>query len=150
MLASSSQPDEHVKLALLRNFEFKLPLAWLLATPSAVAAERNCGTQGRRAGGRVHQQAAPALQPMAEPAAGGFVAAGRVDRTAGAERRGLDFRGVTRDFSSRQRKTPDICSSGVMKNRQPRISNCCRYPQAPGRVPAPEQLLAPEPEPVPV
>src|SRR6202023_2458914 len=28
--ASSSQPDEHVKLALLRNFEFKLPLQWLL------------------------------------------------------------------------------------------------------------------------
>jgi len=38
--ASSTQPDEHVKLALLRNFEFKLPLAWLLATPSAVPAER--------------------------------------------------------------------------------------------------------------
>jgi hypothetical protein len=33
--ASSSQPDEHVKLALLRNFEFKLPLAWLLANPAA-------------------------------------------------------------------------------------------------------------------
>jgi hypothetical protein len=33
VLASSAQPDEHVKVALLRNFEFKLPLAWLLATP---------------------------------------------------------------------------------------------------------------------
>jgi hypothetical protein len=33
-LASLVQPDEHVKLALLRNFEFKLPLTWLLATPS--------------------------------------------------------------------------------------------------------------------
>ncbi len=32
-LASSSQPDDHVKIALLRNFEFKLPLVWLLATP---------------------------------------------------------------------------------------------------------------------
>src|ERR1700730_15311358 len=41
--ASSSQPDEHVKLALLRNFEFKLPLAWLLATPSAAPAERKAG-----------------------------------------------------------------------------------------------------------
>jgi hypothetical protein len=40
MTASSSQPDEHVKLALLRNFEFKVPLAWLLATPSAAPAER--------------------------------------------------------------------------------------------------------------
>jgi hypothetical protein len=37
--ASSSQPDEHAKLALLRNFEFKLPLTWLLATPSAVPAQ---------------------------------------------------------------------------------------------------------------
>jgi alpha-amylase/alpha-mannosidase (GH57 family) len=33
VLTSSSQPDDHVKLALLRNFEFKLPLVWLLATP---------------------------------------------------------------------------------------------------------------------
>ncbi len=33
VLASSLQPDDHVKLALLRNFEFKLPLVWLLATP---------------------------------------------------------------------------------------------------------------------
>jgi hypothetical protein len=39
VLVSSSQPAEHVKLAILRNFEFKLPLAWLLSTPSAVAAE---------------------------------------------------------------------------------------------------------------
>ena len=35
VLASSVQPDEHVKVALLRNFEFKVPLAWLLATPSS-------------------------------------------------------------------------------------------------------------------
>jgi alpha-amylase/alpha-mannosidase (GH57 family) len=40
-LASSAQPDEHVKVALLRNFEFKVPLIWLLATPnSAPGAER--------------------------------------------------------------------------------------------------------------
>jgi len=36
-----------VKLALLRNFEFKMPLVWLLATPSAGpvdrAAERKAG-----------------------------------------------------------------------------------------------------------
>jgi alpha-amylase/alpha-mannosidase (GH57 family) len=47
VMASSSQPEEHVKLALLRNFEFKLPLVWLLATPSAGpvdrAAERKAG-----------------------------------------------------------------------------------------------------------
>ncbi len=35
----SSAPDEHVRLALLRNFEFKLPLAWLLATPSTGSAQ---------------------------------------------------------------------------------------------------------------
>ena len=34
VLASSARPDEHVKVALLRNFEFKVPLAWLLATPN--------------------------------------------------------------------------------------------------------------------
>jgi alpha-amylase/alpha-mannosidase (GH57 family) len=34
-LATSSQSDDSVKVALLRNFEFKLPLAWLLATPAA-------------------------------------------------------------------------------------------------------------------
>ncbi|HKT87113.1 MAG TPA: glycoside hydrolase family 57 protein [Candidatus Sulfotelmatobacter sp.] len=40
ILASSSHPDEHVKLALVRNFEFKVPLAWLLATPSNTPPER--------------------------------------------------------------------------------------------------------------
>lgn len=40
ILASSSNPDEHFKLALLRNFEFKLPLAWLLATPTNTPLER--------------------------------------------------------------------------------------------------------------
>src|SRR5215813_9084529 len=34
VLASSAQPDEHMKIALLRNFEFKVPLSWLLAVPS--------------------------------------------------------------------------------------------------------------------
>jgi hypothetical protein len=34
-LASSKKSDEDVKVALHRNFEFKLPLAWLLATPAA-------------------------------------------------------------------------------------------------------------------
>jgi hypothetical protein len=40
VIASSSDGNDQVKLALLRNFEFKLPLAWLLATPSASPAER--------------------------------------------------------------------------------------------------------------
>ena len=30
---TSEQTSEEVKVALLRNFEFKLPLAWLLAKP---------------------------------------------------------------------------------------------------------------------
>jgi hypothetical protein len=34
-LASSSRPAGEVGLALVRNFEFKLPLAWLLAAPAA-------------------------------------------------------------------------------------------------------------------
>ncbi len=37
-MATSGQPSEEVKVALLRNFEFKLPLAWLLAKPVASAA----------------------------------------------------------------------------------------------------------------
>ena len=44
VLASAAEPNEHVKLALLRNFEFKVPLLWLLATPSTnPAAERKPG-----------------------------------------------------------------------------------------------------------
>jgi alpha-amylase/alpha-mannosidase (GH57 family) len=39
-LAASANSDGSAKLALLRNFEFKLPLAWLLATPSATPADR--------------------------------------------------------------------------------------------------------------
>jgi alpha-amylase/alpha-mannosidase (GH57 family) len=34
-LASSKRSHEDVKIVLRRNFEFKLPLAWLLATPAA-------------------------------------------------------------------------------------------------------------------
>ena len=45
-LASSAHPEDHAKLALLRNFEFKLPLAWLLATP---ARRRTPGSDSRTA-----------------------------------------------------------------------------------------------------
>jgi len=37
-LASSAQSDDSAKVALLRNFEFKLPLTWLLATPASAPA----------------------------------------------------------------------------------------------------------------
>jgi len=40
VVASTTQADENVKVALLRNFEFKLPLAWLLATPNPATTER--------------------------------------------------------------------------------------------------------------
>jgi len=40
VLASSEKTDEHVAVALLRNFEFKLPLAWLLAVPSVTPTEQ--------------------------------------------------------------------------------------------------------------
>src|SRR5262249_35093066 len=46
VLASVTQPDEHVKIALLRNFEFKVPLNWLLAVPadgSEKASEQKSG-----------------------------------------------------------------------------------------------------------
>jgi alpha-amylase/alpha-mannosidase (GH57 family) len=35
--ATASNSNENAKLALLRNFEFRLPLRWLLATPAATA-----------------------------------------------------------------------------------------------------------------
>jgi alpha-amylase/alpha-mannosidase (GH57 family) len=38
VLASSSKPEVEAKVALLKNFEFKLPLSWLLANPGAEAA----------------------------------------------------------------------------------------------------------------
>jgi hypothetical protein len=37
VLASSTHPDDAAKLALFRNFEFQLPLIWLLANPAATA-----------------------------------------------------------------------------------------------------------------
>ena len=37
LLASSAKPDDSAKAALLRNFEFKLPLVWLLDVPETVA-----------------------------------------------------------------------------------------------------------------
>ena len=50
VLASSAQPEESVKVALQRNFEFKLPLSWLLASPSNVqTGERKPGGAGSAA-----------------------------------------------------------------------------------------------------
>ena len=43
-LATSERPSEEAKIALLRNFEFKLPLAWLLAKPVASANTPGKGT----------------------------------------------------------------------------------------------------------
>ncbi len=41
LLASAAQPDEHAKLALFRNFEFKAPLAWMLtAAPSDKSSKK--------------------------------------------------------------------------------------------------------------
>jgi alpha-amylase/alpha-mannosidase (GH57 family) len=47
-LATSSHSDESAKVALLRNFEFKLPLTWLLAT--SVAGERTIEHKSSAAG----------------------------------------------------------------------------------------------------
>ena len=44
-LASSAEPSNEVKVVLFRNFEFKLPLAWLLANPpSSVPAAGKIST----------------------------------------------------------------------------------------------------------
>jgi alpha-amylase/alpha-mannosidase (GH57 family) len=39
VLASAAKSDENTKLALLRNFEFKLPLSWMLAIPTTSPAQ---------------------------------------------------------------------------------------------------------------
>jgi alpha-amylase/alpha-mannosidase (GH57 family) len=50
-LASSTRADDNANVALLRNFEFKLPLAWLLAAsaaPPEQKGEANAGQQAER------------------------------------------------------------------------------------------------------
>jgi len=44
-LASSAKLDDGAKAALVRNFEFKLPLTWLLATPVATGASPDQKTE---------------------------------------------------------------------------------------------------------
>jgi alpha-amylase/alpha-mannosidase (GH57 family) len=46
VMASSSRPQEGVRLALLKNFEFKLPLAWLLAAPGESASSAGFAEAG--------------------------------------------------------------------------------------------------------
>jgi len=45
-LASSDQPDDQAAVALLRNFEFRLPLQWLLAVPLESVTARTGGNSG--------------------------------------------------------------------------------------------------------
>jgi alpha-amylase/alpha-mannosidase (GH57 family) len=45
--------DESMKVALLRNFEFKLPLMWLLATPNPPATERKSSAAPAAATGKL-------------------------------------------------------------------------------------------------
>ena len=122
VLASSTQPEEHVKLALLRNFEFKLPLAWLLATPTAGpvdrAAERKAGAVAVAATSKLQAS----LQPVEKPSACRFVAGGGMDRIAGGQRRGVDFRGV-KDFL-KSKKKPETLVSGRFFGEPERIT--CR------------------------
>ena len=57
-LASSVKPDDLAKLALLRNFEFKLPLAWLLATPVPAADPTPSQKPGQKAAQKSDQKTA--------------------------------------------------------------------------------------------
>jgi hypothetical protein len=41
---ASSKADENAKLALVRNFEFRLPLTWLLATPGTSVTSGSSGS----------------------------------------------------------------------------------------------------------
>jgi hypothetical protein len=44
--AASSKGEEGAKAALVRNFEFRLPLSWLLAAPSSAAGSQPAGEKG--------------------------------------------------------------------------------------------------------
>ena len=44
--ASSSKNDESARVALVRNFEFRLPLSWLLASPGSSATESTASAGG--------------------------------------------------------------------------------------------------------
>ncbi len=45
-LAGSDRPDDQVAVALLRNFEFKIPLGWLQAFPTGSASQNSNGAPG--------------------------------------------------------------------------------------------------------
>ena len=45
-LAGSDRPDDQIAVALLRNFEFKIPLAWLQAFPTGSASQNSNGAPG--------------------------------------------------------------------------------------------------------
>ena len=62
-LASSATVDEGAKVALLRNFEFKLPLAWLLATPSSSLPER---TPDPKSGQMIDRKATASVAPTSK------------------------------------------------------------------------------------
>ena len=83
--------DEIGKAALLRNFEFRLPLSSLLAKPvsgSTAEQDSRCGPS--------HQQTKAPFQSLAQPIARGCTADGRLDRTAVSERMGIECGHVAR------------------------------------------------------
>ena len=59
-LAATEPPSDQVAVALVRNFEFKLPLAWLLATPVAPTNESNSVTNRLRLRFSLWQNGLPA------------------------------------------------------------------------------------------
>ena len=85
---SANQNEEVAKAALMRNFEFRLPLCWLLAVPGS-----NPDTAGERKPGgssdRTDEPAPAALQPLAESFARGRAAGRGMDRSAVGERGGV-------------------------------------------------------------
>jgi hypothetical protein len=55
--SASSKSDERAKAALVRNFEFRLPLTWLLAVPGSPASARTTAEIA------VHPKLAEAIPP---------------------------------------------------------------------------------------
>ncbi len=80
--SSDQRGDGEIRVALARNFEFRVPLAWLSAAPvsSDPKAEPLAG----------RHPPPPPSKPVAEPAPSRCPAAGRLDRTSPAGRRRVD------------------------------------------------------------
>jgi len=65
-LASSAKPDDNAKLAMVRNFEFKLPLGWLLATPVTPVAPSPTQKPDQKSDSKMERRPAISVPPTSK------------------------------------------------------------------------------------